>query len=183
MLKLKLQYFGHLMRRADSFEKTWYWERLRAGGEGDDRGWNDWMASLTQWTWVWVESSSWWWTGRPSMLRFMGLQRVRHKWETELNWICRASLVAQMAKNLPAMQETQVNPWVRMIPWRREWQTTPVFLPREFHGQRSLVSYSPQGHKELDIEQLTLYFVILIKKTCSHVFWILELPDIRLLCL
>ena len=54
MLKLKLQSFGHLMQRADSFEKTWCWERLRAGGEGDDRGWDGWMASLTQWTWVWV---------------------------------------------------------------------------------------------------------------------------------
>ena len=62
MLKLKLQYFGHLMRRADSFEKPWSWERLRAGGEGDDR-WDGWMASLTQWTWVWVNSRSWWRTG------------------------------------------------------------------------------------------------------------------------
>ena len=58
MLKLRLQYFGHLMRRADSFEKTWCWERLKAGGEGDDRGWNGWMASLTQWTWVWANSET-----------------------------------------------------------------------------------------------------------------------------
>ena len=86
MLKLKLQYFGHLMWRTDSFEKTWCWERLRAGGEGDDRGWDGWMASPTQWTWVWVDSRSWWWTGRPGVLWFMGLQRVRHDWVTELNW-------------------------------------------------------------------------------------------------
>ena len=59
MLKLKLQYFGHLMQRADSFERPWWWERLRAGGEGDDRGWDGWMASPTQWTWVWVNSGSW----------------------------------------------------------------------------------------------------------------------------
>ena len=52
MLKVKLQYFGHLMRRADSFERSWCWERLRVGGEGDDRGWDGWMASPTQWTWV-----------------------------------------------------------------------------------------------------------------------------------
>ena len=58
MLKLKLQYFGHLMQRADSFGKTLSWERLRAGGEGDDRGWDGWMASPTQWTWVWVNSQS-----------------------------------------------------------------------------------------------------------------------------
>ena len=50
------------MWRADSFERPWGWERLRAGGEGDDRGWDGWMASLTQWTWVWVDSGSWWWT-------------------------------------------------------------------------------------------------------------------------
>ena len=62
MLKLKFQYFGHLMRRADSFEKTLKLERSRAGGEGDDRGWDGWMASPTQWTWVWVDSGSWWWT-------------------------------------------------------------------------------------------------------------------------
>ena len=86
MLKLKLQYFGHLMRRNDSLEKTGWWERLRAGEEGDDRGWDGWMASPTQWTWVWVNSGSWWWTGRPGMLWFMGSQRVRHDWATELNW-------------------------------------------------------------------------------------------------
>ena len=86
-MKLKLQYFGHLMRRADSFENpTWCWERLRAGGEGDDRGWDGWMASPTQWTWIWVNSRSWWWTGRPGVLRFMGSQRVRHDWATEPNW-------------------------------------------------------------------------------------------------
>ena len=54
--------------------------------KGDDRGWDGWMASLTQWTWVWMGSGSWWWTGRPGMLRFIGLQRVRHDWATELNW-------------------------------------------------------------------------------------------------
>ena len=86
MLKLKLQYFGHVMWRADSFERPWCWERLRARGEGDDRGWDGWMISPTRWTWVWVDSGSWWWTGRPGMLRFMGLQRIRHDWATELNW-------------------------------------------------------------------------------------------------
>ena len=86
MLKLKLQYFGHLMRKANSLERPWCWERLRAGGERGDRGWDGWMASLSQWTWVWVDSGNWWWTGRPGMLRFMGSQRVGHDWATELNW-------------------------------------------------------------------------------------------------
>ena len=67
MLKLKSQYFGHLMWRADSFEKTLIWERLKVG-EGDDRGWDDWIASPTQWTWVWANSESWWWTGKPGVL-------------------------------------------------------------------------------------------------------------------
>ena len=74
MLRLELQYFGHLMWRVDSLEKPWYWEGLGAGGEGNDRGWDGWMASLTQCTWVWVDSVSWWWTGRPGVLRFMGSQ-------------------------------------------------------------------------------------------------------------
>ena len=84
--KLKLQYFGHLMRRVDSLGKTLMQEGLGSGGEGDDRGWDAWMASLTRWAWVWVNSGSWWWTGRPGVLRFMGSQRVGHNWVTELNW-------------------------------------------------------------------------------------------------
>ena len=66
-------------------KRPWCWERLKAGGEGDDRGWDGWMASPTQWTWVWVNSGSWWWTGRPGVLLFTGSQRVRHDWATELN--------------------------------------------------------------------------------------------------
>ena len=68
-------------------KRPWCWERLKAGGEGDDRWWDSWMASLTQWTWVWVNSGSWWWTGRPGVLQFMGLQRIGHNWVTELNWL------------------------------------------------------------------------------------------------
>ena len=68
MLKLKLQYFGHLMWRADSLEKTLMLGNMRVGREGDDRGWDGWMASPPRWTWVWVNSRSWWWTGRPGML-------------------------------------------------------------------------------------------------------------------
>ena len=86
MLRLKLQYFGHLMRRVDSLEKTLMLGGTGAGGEGDDRGWDSWKASPTRSTWVWVNSRSWWWTGRPGVLQFMGSQRVGHHWETELNW-------------------------------------------------------------------------------------------------
>ena len=82
MLKLKLQYFGHLIRRTDSLEKTLMMGKI----EGRRRGWHCWMASLTQWTWVWVNSGSWWWTGKPGVLQSMGSQRVRHDWATELKW-------------------------------------------------------------------------------------------------
>ena len=68
------------------WKRPWCWEGLGAGGEGNDRGWDGWMASPTQWTWIWVKSWSWWWTGRPGVLRFMGSQRVGHDWATELNW-------------------------------------------------------------------------------------------------
>ena len=68
------------------WETPWCWERLGAGGEGDNREWDGWMASPTQWAWVWVNSESLWWTGRPGVLQFMGSQRVGHDWVTELNW-------------------------------------------------------------------------------------------------
>ena len=68
------------------WKRPWCWERLKTGGEEVNRGWGGWMASLTQWTWVWVNSGSWWWTGRPGVLWFMGLQRVGHDSATELNW-------------------------------------------------------------------------------------------------
>ena len=86
MLKLKLQYSDHLMGRTDSSEKTLMLGKIEGGGDGDDREWDGWMASLTQRTSVWVNSRSWWWTGRPGMLQFMGSQRVGHDWATKLKW-------------------------------------------------------------------------------------------------
>ena len=83
MLKLKLQYFGHLIRRNDSLEKTRTLGILKAR-EGDDRGWDGWMASLTGRTWVWTSSGRWWWTGKPGVLQSMGSQRVGQDWATEL---------------------------------------------------------------------------------------------------
>ena len=88
MLKLKLQYFGHLTRRTESLRKHWCLERLKAGGRGTEDelvGWHD----LTRWTWVWASSGSWWWTGRPDVLQSMGSQRVGHDGVTELTeyWV------------------------------------------------------------------------------------------------
>ena len=68
------------------FKRSWCSERLKAGGEGDNRGWDSWMASLTQWTWVWASSRSWWWTGKPDVMLSMGSQTVGHNWATKLNW-------------------------------------------------------------------------------------------------
>ena len=68
------------------WKRPWCWERLKAGGEGDDRGWDGWMASCTRWTWVWASSRSWWWTGKPGVLQPMGSQSVGQDWVTELNW-------------------------------------------------------------------------------------------------
>ena len=85
MLKLKLHTSALSCEELTLCQRPWCWERLKAGGERDDRGWDGWMASLTQWTRVWASSKCWWWTGRPHVLHSMGLQRVGHDWATELN--------------------------------------------------------------------------------------------------
>ena len=134
------------------WKRPWCWEGMGAGGKGDDRGWDGCMASPTQWTWVWVNSGSWWWTGRPGVLRFMGSQRVGHDWATELSprlvfllpldqGIHSVSIPWWLSSKQAAWQcrRLGLSPWVGKIPWRRKWQHTPVFLPGESHGQRSLV--------------------------------------------
>jgi len=86
ILKLKLQYFSHLMQIIDSLEKTLYLERLMAGREGDGRGWDGWMASLTRWAWVWASSRRRWRTGEPDVLPSVGSQTVGYDGVTEVNW-------------------------------------------------------------------------------------------------
>ena len=134
MLKLKLQYFGHPMWRADSFEKT-----LMLGGIGGRRRKGQqrmrWLDGITDSMDMSLsELRSWWWTGRPGVLQFMGWQRVRHDWATDLIWF---------------------DSWVGKIPWRRKWQPTPIFLPGESHGQRSLADYSPWHRKESGMMEAT----------------------------
>ena len=102
-------------------KRPWCGERLKAGGEGADKGWDGWMASLTQWSWVWVNSRSWCWTGRPGVLQSMGVAKSR----------------------------TRLSNWTeRNCPWKRKCQPSPVFLPKKSHEQRSLAGYCPWGHKE-----------------------------------
>jgi len=86
MLKLKLQYLATWCEELTHWKKPWCWESLKVGGKGDDGGWDGWMASLTRWKWVWVNSGSLWWLGNPGLLQSMRSQRVGHNWMTELNW-------------------------------------------------------------------------------------------------
>ena len=86
MLKLKLQYLATWCEELSHWKRPWCWERFKAGGERDNRGWDGWMALLTQWTWVWACSGSWWWSWRPGKLQYLGSQRVGHDQATELKW-------------------------------------------------------------------------------------------------
>ena len=86
------------------WKRPWIWERLKTGGEGDDRGWDGWMASSTWWTWVWAGSGSWWWTGKPVVLQSMGSQRVRHDWVTELNWTSCITAAFMLASGYPGLE-------------------------------------------------------------------------------
>ena len=102
MLKLKLWYFGHLMQRADSFEKPLMLGKTEVRRRRDDRGRDGWSGSPTQWTWVWVNSRSWWWTGRPGMLQSIGSQIVGYDWVTELN----SSKLPRALKTRKGQEET-----------------------------------------------------------------------------
>ena len=86
MLKLKPNTLATSCKELTHWKRPWRWEGLGPGGEGEHRGWDEWMASPAGWTWVWVNSGSWWWTGKPDMLWFMGSQRVGDDWATELKW-------------------------------------------------------------------------------------------------
>ena len=101
-------------------KRPWCWERLRAGGEGGHRGWDGWMASLTRWTWVWVDSGSWWWTGKPGVLQSMESQRVRHNWATELNWTDMSSFSSFLSKKVWRRIQTV---WCLWGEWRgQNWK-------------------------------------------------------------
>ena len=93
------------------WERFWCWKGLGAGGEVDDRGWDGWIVSLTRWTQIWVNSGSWWWTGRPGVLWFMGSQRVGHDWVTELNWTeLKNSISSGIKKSRPSKPKEHTTP-------------------------------------------------------------------------
>ena len=120
MLKLKLQYFGYVMWRTDSKRPCW-WEKLKVGGEGDDREWDSWMASLTQWPWPWVFLGLWWWIGKPGVLPSMRQQRVGHNW-TELNshkcgialWLKKLVLIPESFVFLQVFAELVGLNWIEL---------------------------------------------------------------------
>ena len=102
--------------------------------------------------WVWVNSRSWWWRGRPGVLQFMGSQRVGHDWATELNWTegPPVGFPGDSGKESAFQcRRCGLDPWLRKIPWRRKWQPTPLFLPGKSHRQRSLAVYSLWGCKRV----------------------------------
>ena len=92
------------------WKRFWCWEGLGAGGEGDDRGWDGWMASLTRWTWVWVNSGSWWWTESPGVLQFMESQRVRHNWATELTELNHLEETTSTSRNSQCVKRHLIFP-------------------------------------------------------------------------
>ena len=117
------------------WERLWCWEGLRAGGEGDDRGWDGWMASLTRWTWVWVNPRSWWWTGRPGVLRFMGSQRVGHDWVTELtDWL---TCVSSHESTDPIMKTPSL--WPNCLPKAPSPNSMPKHV--DFEGSTQVQSW------------------------------------------
>ena len=128
--ELKLQYFGHLMWRIDSLEKT-----LIAGGEGADRRWDAWMASATQGIRVWTSSSSWWWTGKPGVLQSMGLQRIGHDWVTELNWTG------------VGIQEWVAVSFFRISSWPRDWTCMSCIAGRLFTTEPQFLKCNSQQER------------------------------------
>ena len=114
------------------WKRLWCWEGLGARGEGDDRGWDGWMASPTWWTWVWVNSGSWWWTGRPGVLQFMGSQRVRHDWVTELNWTEHPRLDH-------GTHDYKFSTWIAVSGGSQLWYLEDIYvlLQREAHWERN----------------------------------------------
>ena len=117
------------MPRTDALKRPWCWEWLKAGEEGDDRGWDGWMASLTQWTWVWVSSRSWWWIGKPGVPQSMGLQRGGHDWATELNWCGDGLLSKAMSDSLTPWTVTHQAPVSIGLSRQEYWNGFPFPSP------------------------------------------------------
>ena len=141
------------------WKRPWCWERLKAGGEGDDRGWDGWMASLIWWTWIWASSGSWWWTGKPGVLQSMGLQRVGYDWVTEQNWkdleiryskeIFFHLLLGLNSNYKRSVQSVQLlsHVWLFVTPWTAECQASlSITNYRSLLKLISIESVMPSNH-------------------------------------
>ena len=128
-------------------KRLWCWEGLGAGAEGDDRGWDGWMASLTRWTCVWVNSGSWWWPGRPGMLWFKGSQRVRHDWVTELKWRIYQLFIKIIFGNISILctyklSVNRTSVWVVME--RQKWHVCEPWGIRENFSEEVISEVNPK---------------------------------------
>ena len=170
MLKLKLHYLA-TWRKELSLEKSWMLGRLKAG-KGDNRGWDDWRASPTQWTWVWVNSGSWWWIGRPGMLKSMGSQRVRHDWATELNWteLTQWTWVSATVGDSEALLAAVHG----VAAWLSDWTTTTIryyyFHPFKFHNNGNWLKLTHiRRVDEINFENFSLitnHYMCLVLTSC-----------------
>ena len=163
MLKLKLQYLGHLMWRADSFEKTLMLGKIE-GRRRRGRQRISWLDGITDsMDVVWVNSGHWWWTGRPGVLRFMGLQKVGHDWATELNW---TDSNIKGCYGGGEWQEYEIVGWHHWLNGREFQQA-----PGDSEGQGSLVCYSPWGCKESDTTEQLNNNGTMMWLLCSTLHW------------
>ena len=120
------------MERAKSLESPWWWERLKAGGKRDDRGWDGWMTSPTRLTWVWASSRNWWWTGRPGMLQFLGSQEVGYDWLTDLFWSSLVITFPLRSKHLLISWLQSPSAVILEPPQNKVWHCfhcLPIYLP------------------------------------------------------
>ena len=146
MLKLKFQHFGHLMWRANSLEKPWCWERLKARGEGDKRGLDGWVSSPTLWTWVWASSGRWWMAGKPDLLQSMAPHSSTLAWR--IPWMEEPGRLQSMGSLRVGHNWATSLSLFTFMHWRRKWQPTPVFLHGESQGQGSLLGCCLWGSTE-----------------------------------
>ena len=162
LLKLKLQSLATWCKEPTHWKRLWCWGRLKAG-EGEDRGWDSWMASPTQWTWVWASSRRWWRTGKPGMLKSMGSLRVWHDWTKTTKHCVQSIPLIGVPRGSDGKEsacnagDPGLNPGSGRPPEKGNGNTLQYFSLEEFHGQRNLAGYSSWGRKESgNTERLTL---------------------------
>ena len=158
------------MQELTHWKRLWCWEGLGTGGKGDDRGWDGWMESPTRWTWVWVNSRSWWWTGRPGVLRFMGSQRVGRDWATELNWLQKhGGLFLNTGNVLQSTTDASKRIyWIEKLLWCWLWSVSHLstYWRLGRHIMTAFLSFQSQVAKKDRIARWLLVTYLAILTTC-----------------